>query len=453
MRESPGSGGTSTDVDTTAAAPSERGLELIPFRGVRFSPATVGDLEAVTCPPYDLIDEDDLRRLRAGASHNIVQITLPGGDYTAAGSLLHRWLSDGTLIVDGSPALYVYEMSGPRSLQRGLIGGVGLRDEPEGVILPHENVYPGPVRDRLALLEATRANLEPIFLTYEGDGPASDLVDLVADGTAPILEILSGDGTRHRMWRLEDDGTVADDLRGRRALIADGHHRYAAYRAFQDRQDGPGPWDYGLALLVDSLRYPPHLGAIHRVLPGLDPLEAVAQAALAFKVVPLEGGLAKALATLEAVPDGFLVAGAGCLWLLCDPDPARLAAALPPGHSARWRALNTAILDGLLIGDLWRITPDEHSVQVVHDDPAHAISRAARTGGTAVILAPLTVPEVMALAAGGERVPRKSTSFGPKPRTGLVMRLVLSTDPAYPQTRRLYVVDHIRGITVGPWRI
>ncbi|MEO3788188.1 DUF1015 domain-containing protein [Actinocorallia sp. B10E7] len=411
--------------------PSERGLELSPFSGVRFSPSAVGNLDAVTCPPYDLIDKADLGRLRAGASHNIVQITLPGGGYEEAGRLLREWLADGTLVMDDSPALYVYEMGGPRFLQRGLIGCVGLRDESERVILPHENVYPGPVRDRLALLEATRANLEPIFLTYEGDGPASDVVDRVADGSDPVLEIVSGDGTRHRLWRLEDDGTIADDLRGRRALIADGHHRYAAYREFQARRDGPGPWDYGLALLVDSLRYPPHLGAIHRVLPGLDPAEAARAAEEAFEVTPLEGGLAKALAALEATPDGLLLAGSGCrLWLLSGPDPARLAAALPADRSARWRSLNTAVLDGLLIGDLWKITPDEHSVQVVHDDPAHAVSRASGSGGTAVILNPLTVAEVMALAADGERVPRKSTSFGPKPRTGLVMRLV-QTDEAF----------------------
>ncbi|GAA0935166.1 DUF1015 domain-containing protein [Actinocorallia libanotica] len=401
------------------------GLELLPFAGVRFSAAAVGGLESVTCPPYDLIDEDDLRRLRAEDTHNIVRITLPAGGHASAGGLLRAWLADGTLTVDDSPALYVYEMGGPRFLQRGLIGCVGLRAESEGVILPHENVYPGPVRDRLALMEATRANLEPILLTYEGDGPASDLVDRVADGSEPVLEIVSGDGTRHRLWRLADDGTVADDLRDRRALIADGHHRYAAYREFQARQDGPGPWDYGLALLVDSLRYPPHLGAIHRVLPGLDPQEAVTRAAEAFRVTPLEGGLAKGLTALEAAPDGLLIAGSGCrLWLLDEPDPVRLAAALPADRSARWRSLNTAVLDGLLIGDLWKIVPDEHSVQVVHDDPAHAVARASRAEGTAVILNPLTVPEVMALAAGGERVPRKSTSFGPKPRTGLVMRLL-----------------------------
>ncbi|GAB2851911.1 DUF1015 domain-containing protein [Actinocorallia aurea] len=406
-----------------------RGLVLAPIHGVRYAPPKDGSLAAVTCPPYDLIDEDELSGLRAADSRNIVRITLPDGDYAGAAELLREWLSTGVLAADPSPALYVYERRSDGGLQRGLIGAVGLRDESEGVILPHEDVYPGPVQDRLALMEATGAHLEPILLTYEGGGPASEVVDETAETTAPVLDSVSPSGTRYRLWRLEDTARVAADLRERRALIADGHHRYAAYRAYQARREGPGPWDFGLALLVDSLRYPPRLGAIHRVLPGLDPLEAAESARAAFTVTEAGTGLPGALAALEEAADGLLLAGADRFWLLTDPDPALLAEALPSARSARWKALNTAVLDGLLIRGLWKIDPDEHTVQVVHDDAAHAIDRAARTGGTAVVLKPLTVPVVMALAAGGERVPRKSTSFGPKPRTGLVMRL-LADPPA-----------------------
>jgi hypothetical protein len=39
-----------------------------------------------------------------------------------------------------------------------------------------------------------------------------------------------------------------------------------------------------------------------------------------------------------------------------------------------------------------------------------------------VLCQPLTTADVRAVAAHGERVPRKSTSFAPKPRTGLVLR-------------------------------
>ena len=39
-----------------------------------------------------------------------------------------------------------------------------------------------------------------------------------------------------------------------------------------------------------------------------------------------------------------------------------------------------------------------------------------------MICNPPSFEAVIGIAAQGERVPRKSTSFGPKPRTGLVLR-------------------------------
>ena len=41
-----------------------------------------------------------------------------------------------------------------------------------------------------------------------------------------------------------------------------------------------------------------------------------------------------------------------------------------------------------------------------------------------MLLKPVELGDVLAVAASGERMPRKSTSFGPKPRTGLVLRLL-----------------------------
>ncbi|CNG75362.1 Uncharacterized conserved protein [Mycobacterium tuberculosis] len=410
------------------------GLALAPFRGVRFVPEVAGDPAAVTMPPYDLIDEAAALRLLAGGGHNIVRLNLPraaGESYAAAGERLRRWLAEGALAIDPEPALYVYEASrGGTVLQRGLIGGLGLRAEADGVVLPHENVFPGPVRDRLALMTAANANLEPIFLVYEGGGDAARVVDDAA-ASAPLVEFDADDGLTHRLWRVTDPSAharVAADLRGKRALIADGHHRYATYRALQARHraagDGPGPWDEGLALLVDSTRYPPHLGAIHRVLPGLRPDDAVERARKAFRVTDFPDEASGLEALAGASGPAFLLGGGDALHLLTDPDEDAIARSRPTGHSARWSRLDTAVLDYLLIGALWNVPENEDAIEVVHDDPSAAIARARRSGGTAVVLNPLKVADVLAIAGEGERVPRKSTSFGPKPRTGLVLRLL-----------------------------
>ena len=88
-------------------------------------------------------------------------------------------------------------------------------------------------------MEATQANLEPIFLLYQGgNGLASKLVDEVAGGRLPLAEASTTDGLRHRLWAITDPGelaAIAADLAPRTALIADGHHRYAAYLQLQDR--------------------------------------------------------------------------------------------------------------------------------------------------------------------------------------------------------------------------
>src|SRR5215467_5445836 len=421
------------------------GLTLAPFRGLRYARDRVSGLAEVTSPPYDVIAQDAAAQLRAADPHNVVRLILPrhdvgnpGDAYTDAARLLRDWQEQGILLPDPRPALYVYEQAplGGEVLQRGLIGALRLTPLGAGPVLPHEDVLPGPVAGRRQLMEATGANLEPIFLLYDGegaDGAVSRLVAQVAGFRPPLVTVDTDDGVRHRLWGLADpaeQAVVAADLASRQALIADGHHRYAAYLELQARKRagrrGPGPWDAGLALLVDSQAFPPRIGAVHRVIIGLRTGEAAQRARAAFTVRPLPAHLAcdaSAVLDLLRQADGvaFVIAGDGEAHLLTDPDPLQAEAAMQ-GHSARWRGLPASVLQELLLGRLWGIRDDEDSVQV-HHDAARALRAAGEPpGGTAVICQPLAAADVHAVAAHGERVPRKSTSFAPKPRTGLVLR-------------------------------
>jgi hypothetical protein len=310
-------------------------------------------------------------------------------------------------------------------------------------------------------MAATRANLEPIFLVYEGGGSASptQLADRVAQAWPPLVTARTPDGITHRLWRLADPAehaAVAADLATRPALIADGHHRYAAYRELRDlmsaathatdsqrespRQRGSArrgqPWDYGLAFLVDADVYPPALGAIHRMIPGLAADRAALMAERAsFTVQRLDDprpgdvspeGLGRALQCLARARAGqdpaFLLAGSPGWWLVTGPDPETADAAMPAGASPQWRGLDAAILQRVLLPRAWGISDTEDDVLVFHD-PAEAVVAAVTAGeGLAVLLNPVPFGTVRDVARHGERVPRKSTSFGPKPRSGLVLR-------------------------------
>jgi hypothetical protein len=95
---------------------------------------------------------------------------------------------------------------------------------------------------------------------------------------------------------------------------------------------------------------------------------------------------------------------------------------MPADHSARWRGLAASVLREVLVKGAWGLPDAEPDVVVVPGDAAAAADAARQAGGTAVICNPVSAVDVRAVAENGERMPRKSTSFGPKPRTGLVMR-------------------------------
>jgi uncharacterized protein (DUF1015 family) len=218
---------------------------------------------------------------------------------------------------------------------------------------------------------------------------------------------------------------IAADLLPRRAVIADGHHRYATYLRHQaDRHAagaGAGPWDRGLALLVDASTYGPQVHAIHRFVPGLSLDDAVSRAAAGFSVqdVPASSALAALAAADKAA--AFVVTDGDRWMLLTDPSPDLVASTLPAERSAAWRALDVTIAHRVLIDRLWQLQDTEDVVGFEHDVPA-AVAAAQRTGGVALLLNPTPVEAVAAVAEAGERMPRKSTLFTPKPRTGLLIR-------------------------------
>ena len=100
-------------------------------------------------------------------------------------------------------------------------------------------------------------------------------------------------------------------------------------------------------------------------------------------------------------------------FLLTEPDPEQLTAAVPVGHSADWAALDVSVLHTLLVGACWQLPDDVEHVGFAHS-VGEAIHEATSSGGTAVLLNPTPVEAVAAVAGAGERMPRKSTLFTPQ---------------------------------------
>jgi uncharacterized protein (DUF1015 family) len=409
-------------------------LSLVPFRGLRFASAKVGDPAAVISPPYDMIDPIQAHRLARSGAHNIVRLILPELDepdarlrYRRAARTLREWREENALVLDPEPAIYVYEQTGPAGHQRGLIGALELPADDSGPVLPHEDVVDVVVADRQALMHATGANPEPILLTYEGGGPASDLVERYAESPDPIVDAATADGTHHRLWPITDpahQAIIAADLAPRRSLIADGHHRYAAYQRLA-ALGRPGT-DRGLALLVDSKRHPLHVRGIHRWIPDLAVPPALDAAARYFTVTEVTGGYKAALDELARIGAERIAVAAvdrQRAWIIADPKPELLAEAIPDDRPDAWRRLDATVLHLALARKVWGVPDTAEHIRFDHD-ARNAVIEAQRHQGLAVLLRPVAESTVLELAAAGVRMPRKSTAFAPKPATGLVLRLL-----------------------------
>ena len=396
-----------------------RPFALVPFRGLRFDPATVGDLSTVISPPYDVLDAETVRTLESANRRNIVRLILSRRferPYLAVRDRLQSWRDKSFLRADDEPTLYVYEYTAEQTTVRGLIGLVGLRNEDEGVVLPHEDVMPAPVDDRTVLMRTTETNLEPILLVHEGTPRLRELVD-DATRTTPLADFVALDGSAHRLWAItsaECHRAIAGELADGTALIADGHHRYAAYLALQAALRGErtppdgSPWDFGLAMLVDQHDQALRVGPIHRSVAALtmsdlqdlcddrgDELDVHADREVAFAAL--------GHATTDPGRASFVVSD-GQAWAVL--------------RVKRTHEVDAAVLHETLF-PAWHVAEEQVGYHHSLDQALHATTRAA---GLVVAVQPPSLAQVMASAARGVRMPRKSTSFSPKPRMGVVMR-------------------------------
>jgi uncharacterized protein (DUF1015 family) len=390
-----------------------------PFAGLRYAPGT--DHDAVTAPPYDVIDAAERSRLVARSDVNAVRFDLPDeadgpGRYEAAGDLVRSLQDDGVLVTDDGPSFYVYRMAyederGRPRHTTGVIGALELSRPGEEGILPHEHTTPKAKSDRLDLLRTTRHNLSPIW----GLSLAEGLTARCHDERTPDAEATDEDGVRHQLWRVTDPGrldAIAERVSAKPIVIADGHHRYETSLAYRDERraaDGDGgAADLTLAFVVELTEDELGVRPIHRLLHGSPRGEDLvdAFAAALFDLEQTEADL--------DLPDRMTAAGA-------------LGLVLPGGQAWLLRPRAGAFPDGLPDLDSSRLDVAVSTLPAIELEYQHGTDNLLRRVGlgeatAGVLLRPATIPQIAATAHGGERMPPKTTFFWPKPRTGFVFR-------------------------------
>ncbi len=404
-------------------------MQIEPLAGYRFHGGTGRDVSRVVAPPYDQIDPEMQAELYELSAWNIVRVTYPrdepGSDkYATARRTLDAWLADGVWAREAAPAIYpyqqVYAVRGRPVTRTGVIALGEVTDYAQGVVLPHERTHAGPKRDRMDLLEATRADVGLLFMLV-GD-PAGDLRQATAPAGEPIAEARDLRGEQHRLWRITDARAIArvqSLMTPRQVIIADGHHRYETAVAYAQRHPEVGHKLMAFfALEAPGLTILPNHRLVHNVA-DFDFEDLMEVAARWFDVAPL----ADPAAFLPEPRAIGVVGGREAAVLRLRPDRFE-AIAWPAGTSRAWRELAVSILHEGILKSLLGITDEMLEAKTHVDytaDQAEAVTL-AREGKyqAAFLIAPTTPEELQTVVRGGELLPQKSTHFYPKLLDGLV---------------------------------
>ncbi|MGC3997194.1 MAG: DUF1015 domain-containing protein [Anaeromyxobacter sp.] len=374
--------------------------------------------------------------------------------HTRAAGWWDEWRASGVLRSDPAPAIYPLEQTfwsqdGREVRRRGFIAAVRLHEFSEGIIVPHEKTLVAPRAEQLELIKAVRANLSVLFGLYRDPaGATARTLDALLPPD-PVAETDTEDGVHHRLWRVEDPQAIAalqGLVRDHRIFIADGHHRYETYMAYQRLLDAgtPGlPADgghrYAMMFLCPMSDPGLVLYATHRLVNGIQGLSVprlLEQLARYFTVETLPEDLRRPAGRAWAVARLAEHAGKASTLLMVSAEDQRAhvltlrddadldEAQAPPDETLR--ALDVTVLHAVVLQHLLGITPEgqarEEHVTYVRD-AGEAVDRVlAGQQQLGFLLNPTPMWQVQAVGEAGQTMPQKSTLFAPRLWAGLVMR-------------------------------
>ncbi|MFY1687399.1 DUF1015 family protein [Plantactinospora sp. WMMB782] len=321
-------------------------------------------------------------------------------------------------------------------------------DEP-GLVIRNEDVFIAKVRERVALAEATGHLLSPVLLLQTGNradagtagagggataggggaaggpaggGPAGGGAEDPAGGGAgealhralaeatdaagaPAATDVDQAGRTHAIWLLGAGPRQAELLALAGAgelVVADGNHRSLA------AQIGELPRFLAVITTPGSVAIQPYNRLVSELTSTADELLDRLRAAGA-RVEPLPGP--------AAVPDS-----GGTIQLYAAGRT--YSVTLPAGSEGGVEALDHALVERVLLRDALGLDPGDKRITYVGGDyPARWLVGEVDAGRAelAILIAPVTVQDFVAVNLARQKMPRKSTWFTPKARAGLVL--------------------------------
>jgi len=404
---------------------------LRPFAAIRPTSEVV---HLVASVPYDVVDRDEAAALASGNPLSFLRISRaeidlpadvnPYGDavYAKAQANYSHLLSQGHLIQETEPALYVYQLQMGDQVQTGVAATYSVEEYDTDKIKKHEKTRREKEDDRTRHIVTLRAQTGPVFLTYRG---RSDIDQLVAAVTKqePLYNLTAADGVRHTLWKVTDSSALVEAFaRVPELYIADGHHRGASAsrtRAQLREQAGsawtgqePGNFFLAVAFPADQLRILPYNRVI-KDLHGHTPEQFLARL----------GEVCAVTAGAQPSPDRR-----GKVSMYLQGQWYGLELKVPQQASSPSERLDVAILQSQVLSPLLGIEDprtDKRIDFVGGIRGTQELEKRVQAGeAVAFSMFPTSLDELMAISDAGEIMPPKSTWFEPKLRDALLIHQV-----------------------------
>ncbi|MFZ3049037.1 MAG: DUF1015 domain-containing protein [Desulfatirhabdiaceae bacterium] len=435
---------------------------IYPFKGIVYNPDRIQNLGDVTTPPYDVISEAEQAEFYNRHPHNIIRLILGktretdhegNNRHTRAAASFRQWLSDGVLIQDGSPAIYLTEMTFMVNQQPfirwGIIARVGLEPFDKKVILPHETTFSRVKSERLKLMNAGHANFSPIFSLYSD--PTNHLISMLrqaVEGIRPMMDFIDDRSQSHRVWNVTDSTIhqyILNFMGDRPLFIADGHHRYETALNYQNQMaagsaafmpDHPS----NFVMMYLSAMEDPGLLILpaHRIVRKADPDQINRILDLSsryFEIGSVSAGSESGSGNYDSLMRAMQTDSERTVIGVCIQSmPDFLILRLKPGvmKSLYGEALpknvlslDVTVLTRLVLMDIMGMNAaqldDENQIAYSSSVKTAVKSVTENQSAVSFLLNPTRIDQVRQIAEAGEIMPRKSTYFYPKVITGLTI--------------------------------
>ncbi len=431
---------------------------VIPFKGILYNKNKINNHADVVTPPYDVISPLEQQKYHNLHPNNVIRLDLglkkeddtqENNHHTRAAEYFNKWLSQGILVKDDTPALYLTTIEFPKQnktvTRYGLLALVGLEPFEKGVILPHEKTFSKVMSERFDLIKACHANFSPIFSIYSDTSGILDKLKQAVSDMQPVIDIRDNEGHRHKLFSITDPLVhqhVSDAMKEKKIYIADGHHRYETALNFRKWLSENDPnfnssHPANNVLMYLSSMEDPGLVVLpaHRMVLKVEKTGIIKKAEKYFDITTIpvkqeEPGKAKdtLISMLKSNTDknaiGVCINGRKEFYLLI-LKPGMMDKVFGNTLEEPLKKIDVTVLTQLILMEILGFDHarlDNEKLMAYSSVENEAID-AAVSGkcDMSFILNPTKIKQVRNIAAEGLIMPRKTTYFYPKAITGLVM--------------------------------